>query len=58
MKTDQITIEIFHLLFLMTLERKQVVSYLLPEYQEYYGSLKMWNEIQETVGIALEKLAS
>lgn len=36
--------------------KSQVVSYLLPQYQEYYGTVKIWNDIQTKVMSALEKL--
>jgi predicted nucleotidyltransferase component of viral defense system len=29
--------------------KSQVVAYLLPEYQEYYGTQKAWNSLQENV---------
>ena len=34
----------------------QVLAYLEPEYQEYYGNKKAWNELQEQVINGLEAL--
>ena len=36
----------------------QVLAYLEPEYQEYYGNKKAWNELQEQVINGLEALRS
>jgi hypothetical protein len=36
--------------------RSQVVAYLAPEYQEYYGSKSAWASVQKNVVRALENL--
>jgi hypothetical protein len=36
----------------------QVLAYLDPEYQEYFGKKKTWNELQEQVINGLEALRS
>ncbi len=36
--------------------KSQVVAYLMPEYQEYYGTRKSWDALQENVINSLEAL--
>ena len=50
-KASEITLSVSYDQFL-----SQVVSYLLPEYHEYYRSRKAWDRIQENVIRALEAL--
>ena len=50
-KASEITLSVSHDQFL-----SQVVSYLLPEYHEYYRSREAWDRIQENVIRTLEAL--